>query len=112
MTDPRPMPQMGNSIPDHLRASIMRLVQSQEEEEEEEARALREAHGEPIEEGEDDTRGIKVAEGEESENEEGDKVVVSFLEAQSWGKQVDDLFYRLGRQTMECIIQTNNLNWN
>lgn len=74
---------MGNTIPDHLRESIMRLVQSQEEEEEDLARALREAHGEPIghhqvDDGEEETiRGIRVAEGEESDDESGDKVVVS-----------------------------------
>lgn len=70
---------MGNTIPEHLRQSIMRLVQSQEEEEEEVARALREAHGEvPEDDGEDTVvRAIRVAEGEESEDESGDHVVVS-----------------------------------
>lgn len=72
------MPQMGNTIPDHLRASIMRLVQSQEEEAEELERALREAHG-PADEGEEEARVVRVVEGEESGDEDGDKVVVSLV---------------------------------
>jgi activating signal cointegrator complex subunit 2 len=71
---------MGNTIPDHLRASIMRLVESQQEEAKEVERALREAHGEPVDDGEEETiRAVKVAEAEESGDESGDKVVVSVL---------------------------------
>ena len=76
---------MGNTIPDHLRESIMRLVETQAEEAEEEARALREAHGfdddQDGEDGEPQTEGKKLGvagDGEESGDEvEGDKVVVS-----------------------------------
>jgi len=73
------MPQVGNTIPDHLRASIMRLVQSQEEEAEELERALKEAHGGADEGGEEEARAVRVIEGEESGDEDGDKVVVSFF---------------------------------
>jgi activating signal cointegrator complex subunit 2 len=39
------LPQLGNSIPDHLRDSILRLVETQKEEAEAEARAIAEARG-------------------------------------------------------------------
>jgi len=69
---------MGNTIPDHLRASIMRLVESQEQEAQEVERALRAAHGVPMDEGDEEThRAVKVTEGEESGDDSGDKVVVS-----------------------------------
>jgi hypothetical protein len=78
--------QIGQTIPDHLRASIMRLVQSQAEEEKAEAQALREAQGLPsrerdewedYEEGQGVDR-LKIGgDGEASGGEEdGDKVVV------------------------------------
>jgi activating signal cointegrator complex subunit 2 len=77
--------QIGQTIPDHLRASIMRLVESQAEEEAAQARAIREAQGLPpiVEDDDDgfgDVRGrVRIGgDGEESGGEEdGDKVVVS-----------------------------------
>jgi len=79
--------QIGQTIPDHLRASIMRLVQSQAEEEAAEARAIREAQGLPSRERDEwedyeEDAGVdrlKIGgDGEESGGEEdGDKVVVS-----------------------------------
>ncbi|GFZ48978.1 hypothetical protein JCM24511_06727 [Saitozyma sp. JCM 24511] len=44
--DESTLPQLGNSIPDHLRDSILRLVETQKEEAEAEARAIAEARGE------------------------------------------------------------------
>ena len=72
---------MGNTIPDHLRASIMRLVESQAQEAEEVERALREAHGVPLDDDEEEetVRAVKVTEGEDSGDESGDKVVVSLF---------------------------------
>lgn len=43
--DESTLPQLGNSIPDHLRDSILRLVETQKEEAEAEARAIAEARG-------------------------------------------------------------------
>ena len=40
----RALPQIGTTIPDHLRASILRLVESQSEEADALAAALREGH--------------------------------------------------------------------
>ena len=76
---------MGNSIPNHLRAAIMRLVESQEEEAKEQERALREAHGPPPDELEGEEEGMRdrvkvYADGDDSGEEssaEGEKVVVS-----------------------------------
>ena len=82
---------MGTTIPEHLRDSILRLVEAQGEEEREKAAALRGYHGyyQDDEDGDDDgsheeggeNRKVKLrADGEESGEEEvGDKVVVSHL---------------------------------
>ena len=73
------MPHIGTPIPDHLRASILRLAESQAEEAEAQAAALREGHDNL----EDD--GVSVVrirgDGEESgdDDEIGDKVVVRAL---------------------------------
>ena len=85
------LPAMGETIPDHLRDSIMRLVESQAEEEREQEKALREAHGfiglaiaqnaesDDEDEGSEGRGKLKIGgDGEESgEEESGDKVVVS-----------------------------------
>ena len=73
------LPHIGTAIPDHLRASILRLAESQAEEAEAQAAALREGHDNL----EDD--GVSVVrirgDGEESgdDDEIGDKVVVRAL---------------------------------
>ncbi|ORX36173.1 hypothetical protein BD324DRAFT_528654 [Kockovaella imperatae] len=81
LADDGDIPELGQTIPDHLRDSIMRLVESQVEEEAEREAALREAHGAASREMSDDEESqvsrMKIAgDGEESgEEEEGDKVV-------------------------------------
>lgn len=85
----RAFPHIGTAIPDHLRASILRLVESQAEEAEAQAAALREGH--VYDDVDDD--GIPVVrvrgDGEESgdEDESGDKVVVhNLLLSLGWAK--------------------------
>lgn len=72
----------GTEIPNHLRDSILRLVENQAIEAEEQARALAEAHGTrlvpelDVEQDEDEGRRVRVAgEGDASgdEDAEGDK---------------------------------------
>lgn len=71
------LPQVA-SIPDHLRESILRLVQSQAEEEEERERAVAEAHSGGMVRGEDPDEEetlprVKISgEGDNSDAEEGE----------------------------------------
>lgn len=89
--DPLNLPQVGESIPDHLRESILRLVENQKIEAEAEARAIAEARGQvyrpPRDDNaadgddlDDDAVKLRVRDrsgGDESgeEDESGDKVI-------------------------------------
>ncbi len=89
--DPLNLPQVGESIPDHLRESILRLVENQKIEAEAEARAIAEARGQVYrpprddhaadgDDLDDDAVKLRVRDrsgGDESgeEDESGDKVI-------------------------------------
>lgn len=89
--DPLNLPQVGEAIPDHLRESILRLVENQKIEAEAEARAIAEARGQVYrppraddtadgDDLEDDAVKLRVRDrsgGDESgeEDESGDKVI-------------------------------------
>ncbi|RSH90085.1 hypothetical protein EHS25_001418 [Saitozyma podzolica] len=91
--DESTLPQLGNSIPDHLRDSILRLVETQKEEAEAEARAIAEARGgvylpqtrdddgDDLDEGTGDgapslrTKGGVDGDDSDAEEETGDKIV-------------------------------------
>ncbi|ORY21467.1 hypothetical protein BCR39DRAFT_553549 [Naematelia encephala] len=77
--DESALPSVGTAIPDHLRASILRLVESQAEEAEAQAQALREAHGLPddVDEEDDNSGPVRLlGDGEESGDDEVDGVKV------------------------------------